>query len=71
MTNFKHPFLQSWGMFLGEALCLCAFYVLKCIRARNGGQDPEMALPEDQRPKPFNTFVLLPPVHYSFFDWFS
>ena len=29
-VQFNHPFLQSFGMFLGECLCLVAFYISLC-----------------------------------------
>jgi len=32
---FNHPFLQSCGMFLGEFLCMGAFYVTLCWSARS------------------------------------
>ena len=64
MTTFKHPFLQSWGMFLGETLCLIAFYAMIWAKPKPkpGQPDPEDNIPEFEKPKPFNLLILLPPV---------
>jgi len=32
VTEFNHPFVQAQGMFLGEFLCLIAFYLIRCFR---------------------------------------
>ena len=34
VRGFRHPFLQACGMFLGEMLCMVAFYILKCFREK-------------------------------------
>jgi len=34
LRHFRHPFLQACGMFLGEMMCMVAFYILKCYRER-------------------------------------
>jgi len=67
MTTFKHPFLQSWGMFLGETLCLLAFYVMIWLKPKPkpGEIDLDDAIPEYERPKPFNMLILLPPVRWN------
>ena len=45
-------------MFLGESLCLIAFYALKWAKSKE--EDPEEAIPESERPKPFNWLILMP-----------
>ena len=45
--SFTHPFFQVLAMFLGEALCLPAFFTLRAF-----GSQPA--------PKPFNWFIFLP-----------
>lgn len=64
MSPFKHPFLQSWGMFLGETLCLITFYALIWLKPtpKPGEVDPEDNIPEYEKPKPYNFLILLPPV---------
>nr|XP_045006491.1 solute carrier family 35 member F6 isoform X2 [Jaculus jaculus] len=52
--NFKHPFLQAVGMFLGEFSCLAAFYLLQC---RASGQSDSSVDPQ----QPFNPLLFLPP----------
>ena len=34
IRGFRHPFLQACGMFLGEMLCMVAFYLVKCYREK-------------------------------------
>ena len=34
LRHFRHPFLQACGMFLGEMMCMVAFYILKCYKER-------------------------------------
>jgi len=41
---FNHPFLQSCGMFLGEFLCMGAFYVTLCWSARSSRRNPPGSL---------------------------
>ena len=67
---FRHSFLQTWGMFLGESLCMVAFCIYKLFWRRtstpnqNGSSvNPENAIdepPTDEVVK-FSPFWLLPP----------
>ena len=34
LRHFRHPFLQACGMFLGEMMCMVAFYILNCYKER-------------------------------------
>jgi len=38
IVPFNHPFLQACGMFLGEMLCMVAFYVLKWYKKKRREQ---------------------------------
>ena len=40
-ATFQHPFLQAFGMFIGESLCLAAFFALNW-RARRAGQEDKI-----------------------------
>merc|ERR1712142_475441 len=55
MRPFNHPFLQATGMFLGEMMCMLAFWV---VRYRRQQHTP---LSEENAPKKFNPLVFLPP----------
>jgi len=55
---FNHPFLQATGMFLGEMLCMVAFWIVRWRASRQ----PAGAYPtEENAPKKFNPLVFLPP----------
>ena len=36
--SFRHPFLQACGMFVGEMMCMVAFYLVKYYRKRKARQ---------------------------------
>jgi len=57
---FNHPFLQATGMFLGEMLCMVAFWI---VRYRNNRQASSAYPPvsEENAPKKFNPLIFLPP----------
>ena len=38
IVPFNHPFLQACGMFLGEMLCMVAFYVVKWYKKKRREQ---------------------------------
>lgn len=69
---FRHPFLQACGMFVGEMLCMVAFYIVKWYRRRrtpnNQPSPSESGFQEirsddevvQEQPK-FSPFVFLPP----------
>jgi len=71
LRHFRHPFLQACGMFLGEMMCMVAFYILKCYKERK--RQRELAylrlesnqLPTEEseatRERSFNPFIFLPP----------
>ncbi|NXD12188.1 S35F6 protein, partial [Nothocercus nigrocapillus] len=52
--DFKHPFLQATGMFLGEFSCLGVFYLLLWRERRSAEPGPAPA-------QPFNPLLFLPP----------
>lgn len=57
---FNHPFLQATGMFLGEMLCMVAFWIMRWRASRQ----PASAYPpltDENAPKKFNPLVFLPP----------
>jgi len=57
---FNHPFLQACGMFLGEMLCMVAFWIIRWRKKR----EPQSAFPpidDSNSPKKFNPFIFLPP----------
>lgn len=57
---FNHPFLQACGMFLGEMLCMVAFWIVRWRKKR----EPQSAFPpidDSNSPKKFNPFIFLPP----------
>jgi len=57
---FDHPFLQACGMFLGEMLCMLAFWFLRWRERRQ----PQAAFPpidDGTAPKKFNPFIFLGP----------
>jgi len=58
--SFNHPFLQATGMFLGEMMCMLAFWYTKwrTRRQQNSSYPP---LSEDNAPKKFNPLIFLPP----------
>ena len=60
--GFDHPFLQACGMFLGETMCMAAFFLVRWKRRRNlasAGSDTS----DDPflRPRNFSPLVFLPP----------
>ena len=53
---FNHPFLQATGMFLGEMLCMLAFWLVK-YRASRQQTSAYPPLTEENAPKKFNPLV--------------
>ena len=53
---FNHPFLQATGMFLGEMLCMVAFWVVK-FRASRQPTSAYPPLTMENAPKKFNPLV--------------
>jgi len=58
---FNHPFLQATGMFLGEMLCMLAFWVTRWRANRQPAGSSYPPLSEENAPKKFNPLVFLPP----------
>lgn len=57
---FVHPFLQANFMFLGEILCLVAFFIIfKILRSRNNSSEDTNELTKGSRN--YNALYLLPP----------
>merc|ERR1719193_768807 len=61
MKHFNHPFLQACGMFLGEMLCMVAFWLSACWRRRRPEGSPYADIGGEEAPKKFNPLVFLPP----------
>jgi len=62
MKHFNHPFLQACGMFLGEMLCMVAFWISACYRRRRPEGSPYADIgAEETQPRPFSPLVFLPP----------
>lgn len=57
--KFQHPFLQACGMFLGEMMCMVAFFIVRWNRKRK--REPDAPDDEFTRPRNFNPFVFYPP----------
>jgi len=57
---FNHPFLQATGMFLGEMLCMVAFWIVR-YRASRQPASAYPPLSQENAPKKFNPLVFLPP----------
>jgi len=57
---FNHPFLQATGMFLGEMMCMVAFWIVR-YRASRQTTSAYPPLTEENAPKKFNPLVFLPP----------
>lgn len=58
--HFNHPFLQACAMFLGEMLCMVAFWIVRWRQKRQ----PQITYPpldDPSAPKKFNPFIFLPP----------
>lgn len=74
VTYFNHPFLQACGMFLGEMLCMVAFYVVRFYKKKrreqraaisSGIEDDEQRLAdqeesEEPEPTPYNPLIFWP-----------
>ena len=59
--SFRHPFLQACGMFLGEMMCMVAYYVVKAYKKRRNRSSIEETQDEEiERPK-YSPFIFLPP----------
>ena len=63
---FNHPFLQATGMFLGEMLCMLAFWLVK-YRASRQQTSAYPPLTEENAPKKFNPLVSK---HFTFYILF-
>jgi len=71
---FNHPFLQACGMFLGEMMCMVAFYVVRFYKKKrreqraaisSGIEDDEQRLAdqeesEEAEPTPYNPLIFWP-----------
>merc|ERR1740128_1093052 len=58
--SFNHPFLQATGMFLGEMMCMLAFWFTRWRASRQQASSyPPLAV--DNAPKKFNPLIFLPP----------
>lgn len=44
---FRHPFLQAWGMFMGESLCIIVYYIQRCLKVRKANKDQLLPKTED------------------------
>ena len=49
--EFRHSFLQTWGMFLGECLCLITFLLLNLCTAKPTVDPVTEAIKKPQEPK--------------------
>jgi len=58
---FNHPFLQATGMFLGEMMCMVAFWLVRYRASRQQQTSAYPPLSEENAPKKFNPLVFLPP----------
>ncbi len=56
---FRHPFLQACGMFLGEMMCMVAFYIVRAYKRRRAASSIEEV--EEPSARPYSPFVFLPP----------
>jgi len=72
LQPFRHPFLQACGMFLGEMMCMVAFYIVKWYRERkrqrelaylrlDANETSPNNVDEPVQETPFNPFIFLPP----------
>jgi len=70
--GFKHPFLQAGGMFLGEMMCIAAYYFIRWFNKwktkRQGSyerlysvQEAQQSAEEQINEAAFNPLILLPP----------
>ena len=59
VRGFSHPFLQACGMFLGEMMCMVAFFIVRWYRKRKEvpGSPPDPMT----RPRNFSPLIFLPP----------
>lgn len=58
--SFNHPFLQATGMFLGEMMCMLAFWFTRWKASRQQAVSyPPLSV--DDAPKKFNPLIFLPP----------
>jgi len=57
--SFNHPFLQATGMFLGEMMCMLAFWFTRWRSSRQPVSYPPLS--DDNSPKKFNPLIFLPP----------
>jgi len=71
LRHFRHPFLQACGMFLGEMMCMIAFYIVKCCKDRKRRRElaylrlestqPPTQENEASQERSFNPLIFLPP----------
>ncbi|CAL4135163.1 unnamed protein product, partial [Meganyctiphanes norvegica] len=59
-TNFDHPFFQADGMFLGEMLCMLAFYIQRVYIRRKQREQIELAPLTEQAPS-FPKYIFYAP----------
>ena len=56
---FNHPFLQATGMFLGEMMCMLAFWIVRYRTSRQQQTSSYPPLAEENTPRKFNPLVSL------------
>ena len=57
---FRHPFLQCWGLTLGEFTCMFIFFIVNILKKyfkRNSENESDV---QEQSSLPFNPFLFLP-----------
>ena len=62
VKKFRHPFMQAWGMFLGEIFCMGVFLIERNVRAFSRLKREKMGLPISKDDKvldaqQFNPFI--------------
>ncbi|XP_045116799.1 solute carrier family 35 member F6-like isoform X2 [Portunus trituberculatus] len=60
VTKFVHPYFQTEGMFIGEILCMLAFYIMRCMERRKRREQVEMSPSTTQSTK-FPKYIFLLP----------
>ncbi|XP_063850491.1 solute carrier family 35 member F6-like isoform X2 [Scylla paramamosain] len=59
-AHFVHPYFQTEGMFIGEMLCMLAFYIMRCMERRQRREQVEMSPSTTQSTK-FPKYIFLLP----------
>jgi len=60
-VHFTHPFLQACGMFLGEMMCMVAFWIVRWRSSRAQQSSSYPPLDDSTAPRKFNPLIFLPP----------